>query len=312
MLTISSWSRQSWPLLAGLLGALLHCLPAQAVPAMPESAPVQLDASQFELDSRHTGHRYRIYLSVPDVPPPAGGYPVLYALDGDFSFPVFHLLNPRDASQLARLAQHGPAVPDAGVVVGIGYGRPYGATMDLRAADYTITACKGCDLRSPLHGGAALFSRFIEEELKPEIARRLPVNTRRQSLFGHSYGGLFTLYQLLHQPASFQQYFAISPSIWFDSRALLNMRPAALPAGADPRLLLLWVGADEQAVDLRSSRARQARLQQSRMVDNVADFARWQMARPDVLIEQRVIPGHDHGHMHLYAIDRALDIAFLP
>ena len=166
--------------LAGLL-LCLNLLPL----AMAE--PVVLDgASQFALHSRHTGRDYRIYLSVPAVPPPAGGYPVLYVLDGDASFARLHQANPREASVFERLRQHGPVVPQPGVVVGIGYGRPFSQTMDWRAEDYTPPlSCQACELSSPRHGGADAFARFINEELKPEVARRLPLNPARQSLFGH-------------------------------------------------------------------------------------------------------------------------------
>lgn len=294
--------------LAGVL-LCLNLLPL----AMAE--PVVLDgASQFTLHSRHTGRDYRIYLSVPAVPPPAGGYPVLYALDGDASFARLHQANPREASVFERLRQHGPVVPQPGVVVGIGYGRPFSQTMDLRAEDYTPPlSCQACALSSPRHGGADAFARFINEELKPEVARRLPLNPARQSLFGHSYGGLFTVYQLLRQPQSFQHFFAISPSLWFGDRALLAAPVPALPV-ASPRLLVLWVGQDEQpaSYDLAVERQRQQRLQQNRMVSNTAELHARLYGLPGLVSDYRVVPGHDHGQMHGYAIDRALAIAFSP
>lgn len=297
------WRLQGW------LGAL--CLMLTLLPALAE--PVVLaDASQFSLRSQHTAQTYRIYLSVPAVPPPAAGYPVLYALDGDDSFALFHRANPRQASEFARLRQHGPQVPQPGVVVAIGYGRPFSQTLDLRAQDYTPPAdCQPCDAQSPRHGGADAFARFINEELKPEIARRLPVNPARQSLFGHSYGGLFTVYQLLRQPHTFQQFFAISPSLWFGNRVLQPVPLAAIPAG-EPRLLALWVGADEQPAtfDPASSPMRQQRLQQNRMLDNAAALAARLTGSAGLMTDYRVIAGHDHGQMPAYAIDRVLAIAF--
>ena len=282
-----------------------------ALPALAE--PVLLaDASQFALRSHHTGQTYRIYLSVPALPPPAGGYPVLYALDGDDNFALFHRANPRQASEFARLRQHGPQVPAPGVVVGIGYGRPFSQTLDLRALDYTPpAACQPCDAQSPRHGGADAFARFLNDELKPEIARRLPVNPARQSLFGHSYGGLFTVYQLLRQPQTFQQFFAISPSLWFGDRVLQSLPPAAMPAG-EPRLLALWVGGDEQPAtfDPAASVARQQRLQQNRMLDNAAALVAQLTGRAGLITDYRVVAGHDHGQMPGYAIDRVLAIAF--
>lgn len=293
------------------LGAALLLLAALPVLAEPV---VLADASQFALRSQHTGQTYRIYLSVPAVPPPADGYPVLYTLDGDDSFALFHRANPRQASEFARLRQHGPQVPQPGVVVAIGYGRPFSQTLDLRALDYTPPAdCQPCDAQSPRHGGADAFARFINEELKPQIAHRLPVNPARQSLFGHSYGGLFTVYQLLRQPQTFQQFFAISPSLWFGNRVLQSARPAAMPAG-EPRLLALWVGADEQPAtfDPAASVARQQRLQQNRMLDNAAALAVQLTGTAGLITDYRVIADHDHGQMPSYAIERVLAIAFRP
>ncbi|MFD2447023.1 hypothetical protein ACFSQE_00080 [Vogesella fluminis] len=87
-----------------LLGGCLLCL---GLLPLAVAGPVLLDdASQFALHSQHTGQTYRIYLSVPVVPPPAGGYPVLYALDGDYNFAQFHRDNPREAGVFERLRQH--------------------------------------------------------------------------------------------------------------------------------------------------------------------------------------------------------------
>ena len=41
----------------------------------------------------------------------------------------------------------------------------------------------------------------------------LRVDPSRRTLWGHSFGGLFTLYALLARPGSFARYAAISPSI---------------------------------------------------------------------------------------------------
>src|SRR3546814_19712655 len=68
----------------------------------------------------------------------------------------------------------------------------------MRISDWSSDVCSS-DLpgrEPPPSGGADDFLAFIEHELKPLIAQRYPVDARRQILFGHSYGGLFTLYTL--------------------------------------------------------------------------------------------------------------------
>jgi predicted alpha/beta superfamily hydrolase len=281
-----------------------------------QAAPVLLyGAEQFVLHSKITGEQYTIYLSVPAVAPPAGGYPVLYALDGDASFAPLHLANPRQASVFSMLAQHVDVLPDPGVVVGIGYGKDFYQTFSQRTRDYTIAGDPGHGGKSAAGtGGAAAFSRFLTQELKPAIAARLPVNPARQSLLGHSFGGLFTLYQMLTNPQAFQGYFAISPSIWFADRALLTL-PAAGPA---PALLTIWVGEEEEIsrVDDPLKHPQLARLslrqQKNRMIGNARAFVDKQSARPDLLVDFRIIPAHDHGEMATYAYDRVLALAFAP
>ncbi|MFI7940128.1 alpha/beta hydrolase-fold protein, partial [Acinetobacter baumannii] len=58
--------------------------------------------------------------------------------------------------------------------------------------------------------------------LKPEIAKQFPINSQQQSLYGHSFGGLFVLYHFFQKPTAFQRYFAASPSLWFDQGMLFR------------------------------------------------------------------------------------------
>ncbi|MFX9261707.1 alpha/beta hydrolase-fold protein, partial [Acinetobacter baumannii] len=62
----------------------------------------------------------------------------------------------------------------------------------------------------------------LNNELKPEIANQFPVNSQQQSLYGHSFGGLFVLYHFFQKPNAFQRYFAASPSLWFDQGMLFQ------------------------------------------------------------------------------------------
>ena len=53
------------------------------------AAPVTLtDTQQWTLHGEATGRDYLIQVSIPDSPPPVGGYPVLYVLDGNARFPL--------------------------------------------------------------------------------------------------------------------------------------------------------------------------------------------------------------------------------
>lgn len=78
-------------------------------------------------------------------------------------------------------------------------------------------------------GGAEAFHRFIELECKPFVYDALSYMPKKEVLFGHSLGGYYSLWTLLHYPESFQAYIAISPSVWWNDRELLKKAQAKKP-----------------------------------------------------------------------------------
>lgn len=162
---------------------------------------------------------YRLFLARPRGEAPARGWPSLWMLDGNAAF-----------SRLgaAQLAAH-PAL----AVIGVGY--PVEEAFDgaARARDYTPVP-----LEEPMHGrgrgwqfgGQEAFRARLLGPLAAAVTARMPVDPARRSLWGHSYGGLFTLATLLAAPDAFRGYMAISPSTGFGGNAL-----QALEAGAPRR-----------------------------------------------------------------------------
>ncbi len=71
------------------------------------------------------------------------------------------------------------------------------------------------------NGEAANFSKFLETELIPFVENKYPV-TNFRTLIGHSYGGLFALYSLVHHPQLFSNYLAIDPSLDWDNQKLIK------------------------------------------------------------------------------------------
>jgi predicted alpha/beta superfamily hydrolase len=103
--------------------------------------------------------------------------------------------------------------------------------------------------RAEDYGGAEPFYRFLVEELRPAIAAAFKVDPARQTLYGHSLGGLFTLGVLFRHPEAFQTYAASSPSIWWNRRALLKSVPAfekRVAAGEAAARVLVMIGGLEQ------------------------------------------------------------------
>lgn len=72
-------------------------------------------------------------------------------------------------------------------------------------------------------GGAEAFLDFLADELMPALADTFPVDLGEATLTGQSFGGFFVLYALLHRPEAFRRYLAVSPSLWWDDHALLDV-----------------------------------------------------------------------------------------
>lgn len=175
-------------------------------------------AQQLDVRASASGHRYRVFLSVPPGPAPAAGHPVLYVLDGNAAFPVAAFLS-RAAARYSEVS--GQRAP---LVVGIGYPVNSDFDFDARRRDYTVGATQPEFAAS--EGGADRFLDFIEKDLKPLIAAKQPVDAKRQALFGHSFGGLFVLRALFTRPEAFSTYLASSPSIWWNGKRVLDELPS--------------------------------------------------------------------------------------
>lgn len=74
-------------------------------------------------------------------------------------------------------------------------------------------------------GGAANFMRFFGEELIPHIDSTFRTHDYRM-LVGHSFGGLFAVHALVHDPDLFDAYIAISPSLQWDEQMLVSQADA--------------------------------------------------------------------------------------
>lgn len=71
------------------------------------------------------------------------------------------------------------------------------------------------------NGEADNFLKFIGEELIPYVESKYPV-TNYRTLIGHSYGGLFAIYSLLHTPELFANYVSVDPSLDWDDELMLK------------------------------------------------------------------------------------------
>jgi uncharacterized protein len=160
------------------------------------------------------GRPYRILVSSPEGPEPAGGFPVLYVLDGDAWFGI--------AVEIARMREYETLAP--ALIVGVGY--PSRTFFDAagRTRDFTPPNFKSSDpdLEGAKVGGAGEFLVFLNETLKPWVRANHRVNPANQTLFGHSLGGMFVLYAMFNAPESFASYLSASPPVLLSEKAVLK------------------------------------------------------------------------------------------
>ena len=178
--------------------------------------------SNFTINSKNTNYQYDISVFVPNMEPPEEGFPIIYVLDGRRYFNF--------AKQTINLQfRNSPKTNVEGaIVVGIGHqekGESLRRFLDFTAPanEYHFpehTKGKWDDLKEL--GGAENFSRFIEEELKPNIESSYPINKNKQTIYGHSLSGYFVLWSYLTKNECFQTYLAVSPSLWWNAEELFQ------------------------------------------------------------------------------------------
>ena len=70
-------------------------------------------------------------------------------------------------------------------------------------------------------GGGELFLKFIKDEVIPFINKEYKT-TNEKILFGHSLGGLISVYCFLMYPELFNDYIAVSPSLWLENDYIIQ------------------------------------------------------------------------------------------
>ncbi|WP_336333567.1 alpha/beta hydrolase [Pseudomonas putida] len=197
--------------------------------------------SQLDLDSADGQRHYRLWVGTPNRPVPAAGYPVLWMLDGNAA------LGALDSQQLGKLA-----AGQAPLLVAVGYQTEQRIERAGRTYDYTPALPGQAEQRDPLTGAASggvdAFLDLLTERMRPMVASVAPIDLRRQTLWGHSYGGLAVLHALFTRPEAFSDYAAASPSLWWHDGAIVREAQGLEQrlGNSRPRLLLMR-GSEEPA-----------------------------------------------------------------
>jgi len=169
-----------------------------------------------------------VYLPPGYKPRAARRYPVLYLQDGQNVFDKATSIGEEwhvdeTAQSLIESGQIEPVI-----IVGI-----YN-TGEHRIDEYTPTKVAGKG-----GGSADRYGRMLVEEIKPLVDRKyktLP-SAASTGLGGSSLGGLLTMHLGMKYPTAFNRLAILSPSVWWDNRAIIR-QVEALPAKLPLRIWL--------------------------------------------------------------------------
>ena len=235
-----------------------------------------------------TQRPYLCRLWVPESPAPAQGFPLLVMLDGDW---IQH--------HIESFVECQPR-PINFAIASIGFNVARQAARQRRSYDYTPVPPPPhapVDPRMPdwAAGGADELVQFIRTQLLPQLQQQASLDLNRLGLFGHSYGGLFTLYTLLTYPNLFKHYIAASPSLWWYHPFMQNQAVHLPPLQRSTQLNVL-IGDQEQwrPKPADPTAPRPAGIPTSRFLDAFMD----QLPYCSQLKTQRHrFPDADHGAM---------------
>ena len=276
--------------------------------ACAETANEARKMERFELRAERTGLEHRIFLVRPAEPPP-GGYPVIHLLDGNATVPMME----------KAIGQAPPEPYGSAVVVGVGY--PTDEPFDILRRYRDLTPPTPPELIPPSRDGASVietggrddFLAFLETQVIPGVESRLPIDGRRRTLFGHSLGGLFSLYVLYTKGGLFQTYVAADPAIWWSGQAILKEQAAFLDRtareGVPPGMALL-IETSGKLVERPVPPAEAERLKRLRSGQTGREVAATLSAVPGLRLAFNDFLEESHGSMLPLAVADSLRFAF--
>jgi predicted alpha/beta superfamily hydrolase len=193
------------------------------------SIPVINRKQEHLLTSKINNNNYQLFVSLPKdySNTDTTKYPVLYLLDGNYTFPIAH-----STRQLLDLAGSLENV----IIVGIGYNwdRSYEPWYTERWKDFTPSSDIKSDTSRSFSdllnlktgslnsGGAQAFINILKSEILPFVEKTYNANEDK-GIAGHSLGGLFAAYCLFHDPTLFNRYGINSPSLWWHNNKIFDI-----------------------------------------------------------------------------------------
>jgi predicted alpha/beta superfamily hydrolase len=259
-------------------------LPAAAVHARAQAAAPLVIGETFTIESKTLGEtrRINVYLPPAYAASAASRLPVLYMPDGGMAEDFLHV---------AGLVQ---------VSTGNGTMRPFilvGIENTERRRDLTGPTQVDADRKiAPRVGGSAAFRTFIRSELMPAITSRYRT-TPETAIIGESLAGLFVVETLLLEPALFDTYIAIDPSLWWNKNDLVTSAAKRWDSIPRPRTKTLYLASSSD--DREHLTRRLAGLLEKR-------------AGPTLKLHYQPMPAETHATIYHPAALRAVRLLFKP
>jgi predicted alpha/beta superfamily hydrolase len=226
------------------------------------------------------------------------------------------------------------------IVVGVGYPPPYPYIYDLlrRGPDLTppsqdghykpLLNSKGEPLSHLTWGEADQFLDFIQHDVMAFVEGNLFSHlslaeaSPKRALYGHSYGGLFSLNSLYTKPDLFDTIIAVSPTVWWNDSSIVEYQekkfreqPPTADGGRSPCLILTW-GSGEEDFPPREKcpdafHRGNCDPEEKEMEESMAGLiARLKDSRKLRAIWHWKLQGEEHGTMAVAGLQRSL-IQFL-
>jgi len=184
----------------------------------------------FPSEILNNAREITVYLPAGYDEHPEQRYPVLYLQDGQNLFDAHRAYVPGNHWRVQEAADVaiGERTASPMIIVGVDHAGP------ARIDEYTPTK----DARHNGGGRADEYGRFLAEELKPAIDAQFRTlsDAANTAIGGSSLGGLVSLHLAMKRPDLFGRAAVMSPSIWWDGRAVLKSVEAF--DGNPPRM---WV-----------------------------------------------------------------------
>jgi predicted alpha/beta superfamily hydrolase len=218
-----------------VVAAAAACMHAEAPPppqaTPPGSAAPLVVGETFSMESKILGERrvINVYLP-PRYRQGVDRFPVLYMPDGGIDEDFPHVMGAIDVSIKNEVIQ--PML-----VVGI-------QNVERRHDLVGPTSVAEEQKAAPHAGGAERFRQFLRDELKPYIAAHYRF-TAQSAIVGESLAGLFVLETLLVDPALFDAYIAVDPSVWWNRQALVRSAAARFAAWSAGKKTLFVTTSEE-------------------------------------------------------------------